>query len=345
MEKKIYKITRLSPYISSGNTGDKIIAESCRKYLEEIFGECFEVDIPTRDRLSQVSRFHIATADYSVVCGTNLLSSDIKAWSQWIADRAEARRIVNAGIRKRDYLDYRAVIEKREQNRPILLGVGWWQYQDRPTAYTQRVFRRLLSRTGLHSVRDSYTMQMLKNCGIENVVNTGCPTMWGLTPEFCRDIPVKKADRVITTLTDYMRDREQDELLFSILTEHYSEVCVWLQALEDYEYLLSLKNGSRVTVIAPTLSAYDQCLESGEIDYVGTRLHGGIRALNHKKRSMILSVDNRAAEIAKDTGLPVIRREELGEKLEAWIYGGKRTQILLPQADIDRWKAQFGKGR
>ena len=40
----------------------------------------------------------------------------------------------------------------------------------------------------IHSVRDSFSEQMLNSMGITNVINTGCPTMWGITKELCQDI-------------------------------------------------------------------------------------------------------------------------------------------------------------
>ena len=61
----------------------------------------------------------------------------------------------------------------------------------------------LLSKTYLHSVRDEYTKDMLERIGIKNVINTGCPTMWSLTEEHCKQIPIKKSNSVVFTITDY----------------------------------------------------------------------------------------------------------------------------------------------
>ena len=63
-----------------------------------------------------------------------------------------------------------------------------------------------------------------------------------------------------------------------------------------------------VIIIPRDLEAYERRLIQGNVDYVGTRLHAGIFALNHKVRSIIVAVDNRAIEIAKDTNLPIVRR-------------------------------------
>ena len=67
----------------------------------------------------------------------------------------------------------------------------------------------ILDSTYLHSVRDSYTEKKLKQIGIDNVINTSCPTMWRLTEEFCSHIPCKKQDTVVTTITDYRKNIER----------------------------------------------------------------------------------------------------------------------------------------
>ena len=94
-------------------------------------------------------------------------------------------------------------------------------------------------------------------------------------------------------------------------------------------------------MVPPTLEAYNGLLKNQDLDYIGTRLHGGIHALNNERRSLIIAVDNRAKEISKDTKLPVIGREEVRENLESMINGKWQTEIVLPSDNIERWKAQF----
>jgi polysaccharide pyruvyl transferase WcaK-like protein len=76
------------------------------------------------------------------------------------------------------------------------------------------------------------------------------------------------------------------------------------------------------------------------VDYIGTRLHGGIFALNHGRRGLILEVDNRAKEMGKDFGLPTVVRTDL-ERIRAWIDRSHPFQIRLDQAAIGRWRDQF----
>jgi hypothetical protein len=95
-----------------------------------------------------------------------------------------------------------------------------------------------------------------------------------------------------------------------------------------------------VSIVNPTVEAYTRFLANEDVDFVGTRLHGGIRALQKGRRALILAVDNRAAEISKDTGLPVLPRTDLAG-IEEWIEGGAETRLDLPQQAIEDWRAQF----
>ena len=136
---------------------------------------------------------------------------------------------------------------------------------------------------------------------------------------------------------------EQDAQMLTMLQKHYREVYVWLQAVEDYACLRQMD--ARVTqnlhLIQPNLRDYTALLASGGIDYVGTRLHGGIHAMNMGCRSLMLAVDNRASEIAKDTNLPVLPRGGNLDVLEERICSAWETQIDLPTTAIRKWKNQF----
>ena len=59
---------------------------------------------------------------------------------------------------------------------------GWrgaQKYGQHIGAYTAHIYKRILSSEFMHSVRDSFTEEQLRSVGINNVINTGCPTMWG----------------------------------------------------------------------------------------------------------------------------------------------------------------------
>lgn len=314
------KIVEFRPSISSENIGDHIIQFYITNLMNELFGDHLTVSMPTRSYLTKRNLKHVNTADYSFVCGTNLLASNMDKRHQW-------------DLRKGDMFRLHDV---------ILLGVGWWQYQENPNLYTKMLLKNVLNPNVLHSVRDGYTEKMLKAAGIENVINTGCPTMWGLTADRIARIPMHKGKSVITTLTNYMQNDEQDRFIIDMLLSNYETVYVWLQAIEDYEQLRRMGYEDKVHIIPPTLRAYSSVLENlDDVDYVGTRLHGGIHALNKGRRSLIIAVDNRAVEISRDTGLPVIKRENVKQELEHMICDSWKTEIVLPLENIEKWKKQF----
>lgn len=83
--------------------------------------------------------------------------------------------------------------------------------------------------------------------------------------------------------------------------------------VEDYACLRQMD--AHVTqnlhLIQPNLRDYTALLASGGIDYVGTRLHGGIHAMNMGCRSLILAVDNRRKRNREghESARPAPRRE------------------------------------
>lgn len=304
--------------IGSLNMGDSIIAHYCGKALEQVLAGREPLRLPTHrlpvpEQLSQLHR-----AGTRIVCGTNLMTPHYEEFSNW-------KMPVNL-------CGYRDI---------VTLGVGWGYYCETTSKMSKFVYNTILSRELLHSVRDGYTEQKFREMGIENVVNTGCPTLWDLTPEHCAAIPHGKARRAITTLTDYDRDYDRDRRMIELLRELYDEVYVWIQGTEDEEYMHELTDISDLRIIPRSLEAYTAALQMGDMDYVGTRLHAGIHAMNLGLRTIILAVDNRAIEMGRDFRLPVIRREELDEKLRDRICGTWQTEITLPWDRINAWKGQF----
>lgn len=338
------KIAKFSPNIGSDNIGDIIISESVENILNSVFDYPFIVNLSTRDRFGGESLQHIDDSDYRIIAGTNLLSSDMHNYRQWNIDMLSAWRMMGDSIKTTDYLFHPFLSKKKfEKNKVVLLGVGWWQYQEEPTKYTKKLLRILLDDTLLHSVRDRYTEEKLLGIGLKNVLYTACPTMWELNKEHCESIPENKADNVVCTLTYYKQDRCSDIEMIKTLTKNYKKVYLWLQSIEDYEYARNIGVLDKVEVIAPNLQVYKGLLsdKSISLDYVGTRLHGGILAIQNQRRSVIISVDNRATELAKDTKLPVLERKNIHDNLESIINRNIITNIELPVENIERWKAQF----
>ena len=125
------------------------------------------------------------------------------------------------------------------------------------------------------------------------------------------------------------------------MKEHYSKVYIWIQGLKDYEYLENLVDLDEFEIIPPSIEELDKILKTEELDYIGTRLHAGIRSLNMNHRSLIVAIDNRARAIHKDTNLPILERNDLKESLLEQIYQSRKTDIQLPLEKINQWKNQF----
>lgn len=313
------KVILYNPSISSLNMGDEIIFRSIYNELYSFFAEDFIVNISTHLPVSNMYLRFLKDADYKFVCGSNLLDSKMNArFRQWDVTWKNIKLVGPC----------------------ILIGVGWRQYQKKVNLYTKLLYKSVLSKDMIHSVRDSYTAKKLNETGFYNVINTSCPTMWSLTPEHCADIPTKKANKVICTITDYNTDIEKDSKFIDILYKNYKEVYLWLQGYNDYSYIKSLSLENKVKLIPPTVDALDEKLSEDDIEYVGTRLHGGIRALQKKRRSIIIGIDNRALEKQKDFNLNVIKRDDL-EKLEWLLHTEFKTDIHIPLDAIKKWKGQF----
>jgi polysaccharide pyruvyl transferase WcaK-like protein len=163
--------------------------------------------------------------------------------------------------------------------------------------------------------------------------------MWKLTEEHCVQIPQGKAESVLVTFTEYNQNPSLDKQLVELLKQEYKLIYYWTQQPKDYQHMKDIC-GEGAIYLNPSLSALDMALSQYPVDYVGTRLHAGIRALQYKRRALILSVDNRATEISKDTNLPVVQRDDLNS-VANWINAKKETLVKIPLTAINEWKNQF----
>lgn len=310
----------LNPSIGSSNMGDFIIYDSVFSEIENLYDKSFVTNYPTQLHTTYHAKNLMSKKDILFVSGTNLLTSNIDKIDQFKLD-----------IEHKFFL----------KNKVVLFGVGWWQYQEQPNNYTKKLYREIFSKEYLHSVRDSYTEKQLKSIGIQNVINTGCPTMWSLDPILCRKVPRVKSRDVITTLTFYHKNEKLDSKLLEILTLNYEKVYMWVQGINDIDYLKTIYKGNKsIILVNPSLTAFDEILKDSNVEYLGTRLHAGIRALQRGKRTQIVAVDNRAYEISKDTNLNVVKRENIEEVLN-FINNSYTTEISLPLENISKWKEQF----
>ena len=287
------------------------------KVLRELFGDAEFVRTPTHRRATLAEMRAGRRAPLSIVGGTNILKSHMLIRGNW-------------RITPLDYLSWRNV---------VLFGVGWQQYAGESDAATRLFFRTVLSRTWLHSVRDMHTYEKLRE-HVPGVIYTGCPTMWDFDEARCRTVSMRKARDVVFAVTYYRPAHALDRRVFEILKSRYERVFFWPQQALDVPYMRELGVDGYIP-IKPDVAEYNRLLASEDVDFVGARLHGGIRALHHGRRAAIIPVDNRATEIGRSTALSVISREDPAA-IERWIDHPGPTRIIMPWGAIERWKAQFG---
>lgn len=320
------KIILFNTSCGSQNMGDYIICESVERELNKILKNNFIVNYATH---TPIIHFYQAfnknpimnfcnIADFKFLEGTNILQFNmIRPWANLNTNLFNLKPLKNT----------------------ILVGAGINPNSKKMNLYTRILYKKILNKEYIHSTRDENTKRVLESLGLK-AINTGCATMWMLTPEFCKEITTKKGENVIFTLTDYCKDKEKDQKLIDILNKNYKKVYFWIQGSEDLEYLNELKNIDKVNLVGPNLNEYRKILKNGNIDYIGTRLHAGIFAMQNKCRSIILVVDNRARDISANYNVNNIERSDI-DKLDKIINNDIITDIKLDEEAIKRWKEQF----
>lgn len=318
------------PSIRSLNKGDEVIMRSAEKELSSrglldgryVLHCATHAPVATSyQSTTRNPRMRVYDeAKYKFICGSNLL------WKNML----KPRPVFNVNL-----------ANCRPYRNSILMGVGLGQASSNTNWYTKKLYSRILSTSFTHSARDENTVRFLQSLGYK-AIDTGCPTMWRFTSEFCRDIPHDKADNVVFTLTDYGRDKEYDQRLIDILVSEYKKVYFWIQGIFDKEYFDTFNNTGGIQLVNPTLEAYSQVLSQESIDYVGTRLHAGMFAMQHKKRTIILAIDNRVRDLNAAYNLHVLERKDVNS-LPNLINKSCATDVRLKQENIDTWLAQFEK--
>lgn len=308
--------------VASDNIGDEIIVEAIRNALLPIFEDCYVSTSSGHDGLGPFGRELAAQADIAILMGANSLSP-----------RDQSKRRFVWAVQEED--------ERLLAGKVLLCGVGANRAFDVVEPAQIRFLKRVLSGLWTHSVRDSLGSQILSACGLASV-NTSCPTLWRYA-ERQPVVPAKKADAVCFTLTKHKAD-PADLALVETLRRSYTRLYFWPQQPRDLDYLRELTALSDVVVIPSNLRAYDRFLAETPVDVVGTRLHGGIRALSHGRRVLVVAIDNRATEIGRETGLPVIDRTDVPVDLSARVESAFPTRLTLPVAEIRAYLDQFRAG-
>lgn len=324
----VKKIVLFDTFQSSNNIGDEIIVESIKRELSFILQDSYVMSFSTHTPImhilehaigaNPVLRSYFSKADLKFICGTNIFKNNVLSLhSDWC-------------INLFDIPFYKNVIS---------VGCGSSLGQKEINIYTKHIYRKILNPNFIHSTRDNRTKALIESMGFY-AINTGCPTTWCLSEEHCKDIPKKKNEKVVFTLTDYCKDIQNDLLMISILKKCYKEVYFWVQGADDIDYFNDICKDDSIKIVSPNLHVYEKLLNQ-DIDYVGTRLHAGIFALQKKKRSIIIAVDNRARDMDESINLRCIDRSLIPEKLEDRIMSEFNTEIKVDKDAITTWKNQF----
>jgi len=322
------KILILDTSVGSANRGDEIIMECVYKELSPLFENAFVQTLPTH-----VSSFHwyqvarnslpvqrYASSKYKFVGGTNLLVPNLFThYPQWNINLFNYQPIKDC----------------------ILVGVGAGAGAEKGSNYyTRYIYRNLLNRHCYHSVRDDRSKKYVESLGLK-AINTGCATMWMLTPDFCRQIPAIKANNVVFTLTAHNKKDLRDQFLIDTVLANYKNVFFWPQGMKDYDYFAQFHGINDITILPPTKESFNQYLSENATDYVGTRLHGGIYSMRHKRRSIIVAIDERARAINEKNHLNCVDINNISD-LGSMINSELPTELSLDFEAVNFWKSQFG---
>jgi len=346
--KDCFIIIVLDTSILTDNLGDYIIMESINKEIKNILNKImdsgniflFTYNIPTHSKLTAETKKLLSKGNVimKIIGGTNLFRLNYLPPARY-------------NLWKVSVIDL-----KYFSDSTLLFGVGTtidiWRnrlIESISKYYSKTMWKRILikSSTVLHSVRDKETLKYLKDLGFENVVNTGCPTLWDLTPQHTKIIPKDKSDNVIFTLTGHNPiSIKKSSSVLKILADNYEKIYFWPQSENDYFVLKNLiapKLQSyiikKINVLPPNLTAYDEFLKlHTHVDYIGFRLHAGIRALQFKKRTTIIAIDSRALSFKRDFNLPVIHAKDIDDCLNDIIDNNFDIKINLSYSTIDKFK-------
>lgn len=324
----MHKIAIFDTALGTSNVGDEIIMDAVYRNMREQFDSGFSLRLAThvnnfsaKQILRRTNKIrYFQAADWKFICGTNLIAQKRigKINSQWQLYPSNLSIFKNC----------------------VLIGAGTTEKQENLDFYARLLYKKVLSKQYTHSVRDELTKRIIESLGCK-AINTGCPTLWGLTSEHCKLIPTKKSQSCIVSVSGYedQIDRVRDQEMIDILLQNYKTMWAWIQTTDDEEYLSTLKGSETIERIY-SLSKFRDVLQRGNVDYVGTRLHGGVFALQNCCRSLVISIDHRADGFHETNNLPILERRKI-EQLDDVINSAWPTEIRINEEAIEGFKSQF----
>lgn len=304
-------ISYLDTSLHSENDGDHIIARS----VDREFPQFMRVPRVSTHRFMRPTDWRISRqSQIMLVTGTNILGSRVYPPSPWRLGPMEI------GVLR---------------GKVLHIGAGWRDYEGELSRPKRAVYQRILYPGIPVSTRDQYSADRLTSEGFA-AVNTGCPTMWSL-PEYLPAL--SQESEAVCTITDYRADPVRDARMLEIVGSTFDRVLVWPQGSGDEKYLRQLPLPANAEVISRGVASFERAL--AQRAYVGTRLHAGIRASQLGRPALVVAIDNRAREIAKDTSYPTIEGAELADSLRDALDAMRgQRRIAIRRDEIAEWKRQ-----
>lgn len=314
--------------VGTSNLGDEIINRSALVGIEALIDNSFVIEYGSHLKNLGILHYLIKSTkveysercDYKFVLGTNLLTSNIvRSIRQWPV----------------------GPISRLLYKECILMGVGTTYNNIHMDFFTKQLYEQILNKNIAHSVRDEKSKKLLESIKGISAINTGCPTLWGLTEEVCDKIPKEKMKNVVISLSGYssQRDKLRDQIFIKEIEKNYEKVYFWVQTTEDEKYYSELSHRKEVQKIY-SLKNFENVCRNANVDYVGTRLHGGIFAMQNNVRSIVIEIDHRAAGFKETNNIVTIKRENI-DSLNELINSKFKTEIRIPEKEIKQWKKQF----
>lgn len=311
----------------SNNLGDLIIYESIKEVLKEIFPEATIVRVSTHVEIGSTEKKILKSADITFVGGSNLLCSNIRHFNRFTPKKNKGFYLF-PGFKN-----------------TVLIGAGWNNYDQPPDWATKIYYRKILNKEYYQSLRDNYSVNQLNHIGLNKNLNTCCPTAWNLNTDFVNKFN-PKLNTILYTVNGFHNIRKIDENIIEIIfRSEPKDIFFFPQTTLDIEYFSTLeiykKNKKRFKIMGLRIEELLHLLKSIKLNYIGARLHSGIRCLKENNPTLILGFDNRAFEINKDTKLNVVDFTDLNT-INNWVMGKYIPPLIeLPKANILLWKNQF----
>ncbi len=308
MSKRFISIIKSSN--NSENIGDDIIFELGKKYIQQKFNKDYLFYTSQKMPSDLISLKYQKQSDIQLLYGTNAITTKY---------RPSFMRIfgVKFGFWK----------SRKIKGKVVLMGVGS-DGGKRFSFLQKKLYKKLLSKTELHSVRDEHSKIILNKIGFNNVINTSCPTTWALKP-FVSKTPNSKS-KIILSFSLFNDDPEFVKKLCKEALLKYDKTYVWIQTygeISKFNEIVGNLNG--LEIINPNIFSLKEIASQNNVFYIGTRLHAGIFNLNHQNPSVIIQIDQRAKGINEASGIPIVKYNKKLSIIDIEKYFSDSTKIKL----------------